>query len=72
MFNDADNGQTQYCSMCEEWARKYEELEKLNKALIKTFEEINEIAKNTVHNSNVVFIDGMKEIMYLSDMRDIK
>ena len=28
MFNDSDNGQTQYCPMCEENSRKQEELKK--------------------------------------------
>ena len=29
MFNETDNGQTQYCPMCEEWAEKYKELERI-------------------------------------------
>lgn len=33
MFNDSDNGQTQYCPMCEEWAEKCEELKKENERL---------------------------------------
>lgn len=30
MFNETDNGQTQYCPMCQEWAEKYEKLNKEN------------------------------------------
>lgn len=71
MFNDTDNGQTQYCPMCEEWARKYEELEKSNKALINTLDIINDVTRNIIYNHNNI-VDGIKEILYLSDMRDIK
>lgn len=27
MFNDSDNGQTQYCEECQKWAEKCEQLE---------------------------------------------
>ena len=33
MFNDSDNGQTQYCKECQKWVEKYEKLEKENERL---------------------------------------
>lgn len=33
MFNDSDNGQTQYCEECQKWAEKCEKLEKENERL---------------------------------------
>ena len=45
MFKETDNGQTQYCPMCEEWRRKYELLEnKLNEKIRKNADTIYEYA----------------------------
>ena len=33
MFNDSENGQTQYCEECLKWAEKCEKLEKENERL---------------------------------------
>lgn len=47
MFNDTDNGETQYCPMCEEWAEKYKRLETENKKLK---DKLNAALKN---NANI-------------------
>ncbi len=33
MFNDSDNGQTQYCEECQKWAEKCEKLEETLKSV---------------------------------------
>ena len=33
MFKETEQGETQYCPMCEEWAEKYERLQKENEQL---------------------------------------
>lgn len=45
MFNDSDNGQTQYCERCLKWAEKYEKLEQENaklKNIVEHYKRANE------------------------------
>ena len=35
MFRETEQGKTQYCPMCEEWAEKYERLEQENERMNK-------------------------------------
>ena len=44
MFKDNDKGQTQYCPMCEEWAKKYERLEKEHSILNNKYNKVLELA----------------------------
>lgn len=37
MFNETDNGQTQYCEECQKWAEKYSKLEETLKSVREYF-----------------------------------
>ena len=62
MFNDTDDGQTQYCPMCLEWAEKYEKLKAENEELKKRNEELDKMTGIYSHRLMERYKQALEEI----------
>ena len=51
MFRETEQGETQYCPMCEEWAEKYERLQAENEELKEKLYAIEDMCQELVYEN---------------------